>query len=95
MSEIEKHNTEAAAAPIDAGLQQFEDVLTLAMQQFGLPSEDVLVSFDQRVRVLHNFEGAIDRLDLEHRTRSMYLSKFMVAVGAGLFDKLRRPCPNR
>lgn len=86
MSEIVKRNTEASVVPIDAGLQQFEDVLTVAMEQLGLPSQGVLVSFAQRGRVLRNFVDAIDALDLDHRARSMYLSKFMVAVGAGLFD---------
>ncbi|MGY6499744.1 MAG: hypothetical protein ACXIVQ_02430 [Acidimicrobiales bacterium] len=86
MSEVIKHNAGAEAVPIEAGLQQFEDVLTYAMEQFGLPSEGVLVSFVQRGRVLRNFEDAIDGLTIEHRARSMYLSKFMAAVGAGLFD---------
>lgn len=86
MADIVKRNTGTGLAPIESGLQQFEDVLTLAMEQFGLPSEGVLVSFAQRGRVLRNFEDAIDNLDPDHRARSMYLSKFMVAVGAGLFD---------
>jgi hypothetical protein len=85
MSDIVKRGSDEIE-PIEVGLQQFEDVLTLAMERFGLPSEGVLVSFVQRGRVLRNFEDAIDALDDEHRNRSMYLSKFMVAVGAGLFD---------
>lgn len=86
MSEIVKRDADGAVVPIEAGLQQFEDMLITVMQQFGLPSDGVLVSFVQRGRVLRNFRDAIDELDLEHRARSMYLSKFMVAVGAGLFD---------
>ncbi len=85
MSEIVRRSDDSVV-PIDTGLQQFEDVLTLAMKQFGLPSEGVLITFAQRGRVLRNFADAIDALDDERRARSMYLSKFMVAVGAGLFD---------
>jgi len=76
----------AGLAHFEGGLQHFEDVLTAAMEQWGLPSEDVLVSFNHRGRVLANFPDAIETLDDAHRVRSMYLSKFMVAVGAGLFD---------
>lgn len=32
MSEIVKPNAEAAVVPIEAGLQQFEDVLTFVME---------------------------------------------------------------
>lgn len=86
MSEIVKRTGEAVEAPMEAGPRQFEDVLTFAMEEFGLPSDGVLVSFAQRWRVLRNFADSIDALDADHRARSMYLSKFMAAIGAGLFD---------
>lgn len=86
VSELVHRTQEVAPAPIDTSLQRFEEVLTSVMAQLGLPSEGVMVSFDQRGRVLRNFEDAIDTLDGARRARSMYLSKFMVAVGAGLFD---------
>lgn len=86
MSEIVKRQVGVEAVPIETGLEQFEEVLTLAMEHLGLPSDGVMVSFSQRHRVLRNFGDAIEELDPEHRARSMYLSKFMAAVGAGLFD---------
>ena len=57
-----------------------------ALSSVGLPSKDVLVEMDQRARVLQNYQGAIDLLDAEKRSRSMYLSKMLAAVSAGLFD---------
>lgn len=56
------------------------------MEAFGLPSSNVLVPFEQRLRVLRSFEDAIGELDEERRMRSFYLSKCMAAVAAGLFD---------
>jgi hypothetical protein len=76
----------AVQRPSSTELEQFEAVLTTVMDALGLPSEAVFIEFRQRQMVLTNFEGAIDRLDDDHRARAMYLSKFMVAVGAGLFD---------
>lgn len=86
MTDIAKKARSAVQRPASTELQQFEAVLTAGMEAFGLPSEAVFVEFRQRQRVLQNFEDAIDRLDDDQRARAMYLSKFMVAVGAGLFD---------
>ncbi len=83
--EIETRSSEELAT-IDSGLAQFEAVLLYAMSELGLPSSDVMVPVVQRGRVLRNFEDAIELLDSAQRGRSLYLSKFMVAVGAGLFD---------
>lgn len=85
MTEIERYEG-GEVEVIDGGLRHFEDVLTYAMERFRLPTESVFVPVVQRARVLRNFEDAIDRLDDDHRVRSIYLSKLMVAVGAGLFD---------
>lgn len=86
MSNIEKSAAAGLAANGGAELEQFEGVLTTAMEVMGLPSDGVFVDFGERLAVLQNFEHAIARLKDEHRARSMYLSKFMAAVGAGLFD---------
>lgn len=85
MSEIEPRR-EGVPAAMEQGLQQFEDALTDYMGRLGLPSDGVMVTFSERGRVLRNFADAIERLDDDHRARSLYLSKFIAAVGAGLFD---------
>ena len=86
MTDIVRKPGLAVQRPSSTELEQFEAVLTTVMDALGLPSEAVFIEFRQRQMVLTNFEGAIDRLDDDHRARAMYLSKFMVAVGAGLFD---------
>lgn len=56
------------------------------VSSLGLPSESVLIQVEDRVAVLGNLEGAISRLPAAYRSTSMYLSKFALAVSAGLFD---------
>ena len=71
---------------IEAELLEFERVFASAMQHFGLPTDNVLVATSDRGKVLRGIGDAIEDLSQEQRQRSLYLSKFMVAVGAGLFD---------
>jgi hypothetical protein len=88
VTEVSDNEAGHGLVPVGSGaeLEQFEGALTTAMEVLGLPSTDVFIAFEQRYRVLANFGGALADLDAEHRARSLYLSKFMVAVGAGLFD---------
>lgn len=86
MPDLVKPTTALTAQSVGASLETFEEVLTQAMELLGLPSQGVMVSFEQRRRALTNFADAIELLDDAQRARSIYLSKFMAAVGAGLFD---------
>src|ERR1700692_1857743 len=88
VTEVSDNEPGHGLVPVGSGaeLEQFEGALTTAMEVLGLPSTDVFIAFEQRYRVLANFGGALADLDAEHRARSLYLSKLMVAVGAGLFD---------
>ena len=85
MTEIEP----ASALTYSSELQQlheFEETLLSALQSVGLPSEGVLVEMEQRFRVFHNYPDAIAILNGDQLGKSMYLSKLLVAVSAGLFD---------
>lgn len=77
-----------ARPPVRVGdqLPDFEQAMLLELSSIGLPNEGVLVSVDERRSVFTNFEGAIGGLDFADRSRALYLSKFLAAVGAGLFD---------
>ena len=86
MSDIVKRTSTDTAHPVESSLEAFEAVLTHEMGVLGLPTNGVMVSFTQRGRALRNFADAIELLDATQRAWSMYLSKFMAAVGAGLFD---------
>lgn len=71
---------------ISGALAAFENALLDHAEAMGLPSVGVLVPVPQRVQVLKNMDGALGALTLEKRSQSMYLSKFLMAVSAGLFD---------
>jgi hypothetical protein len=80
----------AAGAPIPARVGElvadFERAMLIELAEIGLPSQGVLVSIDERRTVIANFENAIARVQFDDRGRALYLSKFLAAVGAGLFD---------
>ncbi len=60
-------------------------ILTL-FQKAGLPAEGVLVSLSERKTVFRNMEYILEQLSAEQLSQSEYLSKFLSAVSAGLFD---------
>jgi hypothetical protein len=78
----------SGASPTRVGdqLPEFEQAMLAELFHIGLPSEGVLVSVDERRTVFTNFENAIAALRSNDRGRALYLSKFLAAVGAGLFD---------
>ena len=65
---------------------EFEHAMLLELSKIGLPSAGVLVGIEERRSVFANFASAIALIDESSRSRSLYLSKFLAAVGAGLFD---------
>jgi len=67
-------------------IKQFEDGLLGFIEQYGLPTGQVLVQVSERLRVFSNVEGVVERIELEQRQRSIYVSKFIAAAAAGLFD---------
>lgn len=67
-------------------IKQFEDGLLGFIEQYGLPIDQVLVQVSERVRVFNNAKDVIERISLEQRHRSIYISKFIAAAGVGLFD---------
>jgi hypothetical protein len=67
-------------------INQFEDGVLAFIEQYGLPVSKVLVQVNERLRVFNNVESVMERIDLEQRQRSIYISKFIAAAAAGLFD---------
>lgn len=86
MSELVPVEPPRPPATIEQQLAAFEDGLLGALDVLGLPTEGVIVGFDQRQRAFRNFPDAVALLDVADRGRAMYLSKFLAAIGAGLFD---------
>ncbi|MFF6823682.1 hypothetical protein [Streptomyces longwoodensis] len=67
-------------------LERFEDMLLQQLADAGLPTDGVLVDIDEREQALSSFGGALRRLPVEERGRSIYVSKMITAAAAGLFD---------
>jgi hypothetical protein len=67
-------------------IEQFEDKILVFIDQYGLPTSQVMVKVSERLRVFSNVESVMERIDLEQRKRSIYISKFIAAAAAGLFD---------
>lgn len=67
-------------------LQNFESSFLDAVKHYGLPSEGIFVSVTQRATVFRNIEDALANLDIDQRSSSIYISKFLAATAAGLFD---------
>ena len=69
-----------------AGVDQFTTGLTKYLGGLGLPNQSVLVPVDERARVIDNLPTVLTVVDPQKRSTSIYLSKFVAACGAGLFD---------
>lgn len=67
-------------------LQSFEKGLMTFISQHNLPTKNVLVPVEERVRVFNNVEDVLDLLATEHKQESIYVSKFIAASASGLFD---------
>jgi len=86
MSDQPKTTDIVPGANYSSQIKQFEKGLLSFIEQYGLPTGQVLVQVNERLRVFTNVEGVVERIELEQRQRSIYISKFIAAVAAGLFD---------
>jgi hypothetical protein len=67
-------------------ITQFEDGLLEFIAQHGLPINQVLVPVSERLKIFRNVEEVVEKIDAEQKQRSIYISKFIAASAAGLFD---------
>ncbi len=79
--------------PVPAGtntpgneIQVFEDGLLQTIKGYGLPWDKILVPINEREVVFSNAPTVIQEIDSQLRINSVYVSKFLAAVAAGLFD---------
>ncbi len=68
------------------GVDHFTTALTSYLNELGLPTDKVLVAVHERQRVISNLPDVISTINGNNRKDSLYLSKFIAACGAGLFD---------
>lgn len=71
---------------IENSVTLYESGLAIFLQSLGLPSKNILVPIEERNTALMNLPKVINRLQDASKNNSIYLSKFVAALGAGLFD---------
>ncbi|MEG5921214.1 hypothetical protein UXO48_08105 [Enterobacter hormaechei] len=67
-------------------VDQFNTSLAVYLTSLDLPTNNVLVENSERHRVISNLPDVISNMTAQTRSGSLYLSKFVAACGAGLFD---------
>lgn len=67
-------------------LEQISKPLEMFVKYNNLPTENVLASNDEKAKLFSNFAFSIDTLPIDIRSKSDYLTKFIVAGAVGLFD---------
>jgi hypothetical protein len=65
---------------------QYQSQLMAFLDILGLPKENVLAEVSERRRVIQTIPAVVESIPLERRKESNYISKFIAACSAGLFD---------
>lgn len=76
----------APAQQLSTSLAAVNAPLAGFLSAASLPTEGVLVAASERRFVIDAFNAAIEVLPLASRKEAFYLSKYVVAIGMGLFD---------
>lgn len=71
---------------IETSIAAFNQPLANLLTHIGLPTENILSPIEERRKVIFALESTIEILPIDEREKSVYLSKFTVAVSVGLFD---------
>jgi hypothetical protein len=72
--------------PATVAIDQFSNGLDAYLDELRLPSADLLAQPAERLKVLRNLPDLVGQLSGPQRSEAMYLSKFVAACGACLFD---------
>jgi hypothetical protein len=67
-------------------LQAFEDLMLTMIEQWGLPTDDIIINVRERQKLLQNTPDALEGLDDTQRARASYVAKMILAASVGLFD---------
>ncbi|WP_228024897.1 hypothetical protein [cf. Phormidesmis sp. LEGE 11477] len=78
--------TPVPGSDYSAQITQFENGLLEFIAHYGLPTDQVFVSVKERLKVFANVEGVVEKVEADQLQRSIYISKFIAAASAGLFD---------
>jgi len=76
--------------PIASGrnlsIDNFSQDLSVYLTGIGLPAENILVPVSERMKVIKNIPDIAAELNASQLARAVYISKFVAACAAGLFD---------
>ncbi|PMC68188.1 hypothetical protein CJ209_09890 [Fusobacterium nucleatum] len=67
-------------------IQDSNEMYKFILEKIGLPAENILSPLEERKAVLRNLEYVVKKIPPLLLENSYYLSKFFVAISAGLFD---------
>jgi hypothetical protein len=76
----------ATSNELTTELTAYDEKMLGVFQYLGLPIENILVNVDERKKVFKNIEDVLELLPEDKLSGSTYISKFLSAVSAGLFD---------
>ncbi|SUY54126.1 Uncharacterised protein [Clostridium perfringens] len=79
-------NLNSATVEVSNRVDEFSDGFNKYLSTLDLPTCNVLIEKDERLVVIENIPRVVKKLDKEKREEAMYISKFIAACGAGLFD---------
>ncbi|MFG1924353.1 hypothetical protein [Cryptosporangium sp. NPDC048952] len=84
--EIVSADPRAQVAAAGKDLQAFEDLMLNVIEQWGLPTEGIIINVREREKLLRNTPDALEALDAAQRYRASYVAKMILAASVGLFD---------
>lgn len=76
----------SATVEVTNRVDEFSDGFNKYLDTLDLPTCNVLIDKEERLVVIDNIPRVVTKLDKEKREEAMYISKFIAACGAGLFD---------
>lgn len=76
----------ASSRELATELTAYDEKMLSVFEYLGLPTNNILVKVDERRKVFKNIEDVLEPLSSETLETSTYISKFLSAVSAGLFD---------
>lgn len=76
----------SAKQDVSSKVDEFSEGFNNYLVTLGLPTDNVLIEKEERLIVIDNIPRVVTKLDENKRSEAMYISKFIAACGAGLFD---------
>ncbi|WP_177235234.1 hypothetical protein [Streptomyces sp. MUSC 14] len=81
---VSRPQTSVQAARAD--LEAFEDLMFQVLEDWGLPTDNIIVAARQRETLLRNTPSVIEDLTDAERAKAPYIAKMIMAGSVGLFD---------